>query len=811
VSIDRLALAKRAPFELPDLARIAIVAAVYFGVGKLGLTLTFDNSSVTAVWPPSGVALAAVLLWGYRVWPGIALGALLANATTQGSALTVCAIAAGNTLEPVVGAYLLRRVGFRRSLERMRDVVALVVLAGALSTTISATIGVSSLAADGLVHHGMFLANWREWWLGDFGGDVLIGSTILVLFSNPRPPSYRLWPAEAVGLTVALVVVSIVIFTSKDLRSYVALPILFWAALRFGQAGAVIGGLLLSVFAVWFTKHGQGPFVGGTLDSGLLRAQTYVGITTITALFVAAVRSEQRSSVEAEGELRGALEALRQAEDRFRGAFENTAIGMAIVAPDGRWLRVNRALSVVTGYSEEELLGRKFQEITHPDDLDADLDLMRRMLAGKIRDYQLDKRYLHRDGHVVWITLSVSLVHGASGEPLYFVSQIEDVTERKRTQLALEATVEIARAVGAETELDRVLEAIAGRSRALVDASSLVILLRDGKEFIVAATAGAVDEDLRDSRINGSSIAGRVSVTGKVERIERLEDTPTFALRALGVEAKSALVVPFGFGGTRFGVIEALDRIGGPRFDDEDERLLQAAAASAGIAVATAQSVGRDRLRRTLRAAEDERSRWARELHDETLQALGALRVLLSSAYRSPDERLLRQAAQSSLEQLDTEIESLRVLISELRPAALDELGLQAALRALSERMRVIHGIEVTMTIDGAPGIQGPGELDPELQIVIYRVVQEALTNAARHARPESVDVNLSRVNGQLTVSVTDDGGGFDPAAPANGFGLAGMRERVSLVGGQFELLSSDDGTTVRVTLPADARIPAAG
>ncbi len=693
----------------------------------------------------------------------------------------------------------------------MRDVVALVVLAGALSTIVSATVGVASLGADGLVHHGKLLSTWREWWLGDFGGDVLVGSAILVLATLPHRPSHRFWQAEALGLAAVTFVVGLDVFSSNGLRSYTTFPLLFWAALRFGQLGAVLGGLLLSGFAVYFTKHRMGPFVGGGLDSALLRAQTYVGIGTITALLVAAVRSEQRSSEEAEGDLRVALEALREAEERFRGAFENATIGMALVAPDGRWLRVNPAVCEIVGYSEQQLLELSFQDITHPDDLDADLDLVRQMLAGEMRNYQLDKRYIHRDGHVVWITLSVSLVHDASGEPLYFVSQIQDITERKRSQLALEATVDIARAVGAETELDLVLEAIAERSRALVNAAGVAILLRDGDQFVVAATAGNLDPALLDSRVESrGSVAARVIATGRVERVEWLGDPPQFALGALGVRARSLLAVPLAFRGTMFGVIEVLDRVGGSRFDDEDERLLSSAAASAGIAVATAQSVGRDRLRRTLQAAEAERRRWARELHDETLQALGALRVLLSSASRSTDVQLLRRAAQSSLEQLDTEIESLRVLISELRPAALDELGLHAALRALAERTSVIHGIDVTTTINGeASG--GAARLDPELEIVVYRVVQEALTNAARHGCPESVDVRLNHSGGEMTVSITDDGSGFDTATPAAGFGLAGMRERVALVGGNIELMSSTDGTTVRIAVPAEIPAAAAG
>ncbi len=485
MAIGELAISPSSRSLTRDIVRIGVVAAAYFGAAKLGLLFAFANSSVTAVWPPSGLALAAVLVWGPRVWPGIWLGAFLANITTQGSVLAVVGIASGNTLEPLVGAWLLSRVGFRRNLKRVRDVAALVLLAGGLSTIVSATIGVASLAADGLVRHGMLFSNWRVWWLGDVGGDALVASALLVLTARPRPPQRRLWRTEAAAVSIALVAVSLVAFSGGGLRVYATLPLLFWAALRFGQPGAVCGGLLVSAVTIWFTTHGQGPFLGGALDSELLRSQAFVGIATITALLVAAVRSEQRSSEEAEAHLRDVLsvqrrqaEALAEAEERFRGAFENAAIGMALVAPDGRWLRVNRAVCEIVGYTEQEMLERTFQDITHPDDLEKDLDALRRMLSGEIRSYRMDKRYIHRGGDVVWITLSVSLVHDPVGEPLYFVTQFEDITERKRSHMALEATVEIARAVAGETEVDRVLRVIAERSRALVDARGLAICSR---------------------------------------------------------------------------------------------------------------------------------------------------------------------------------------------------------------------------------------------------------------------------------------------------------------------------------------------
>ncbi len=154
-----------------------------------------------------------------------------------------------------------------------------------------------------------------------------------------------------------------------------------------------------------------------------------------------------------------ALAALRDSEERFRAAFDHAAIGMALVALDGRWLQVNRSLCQIVGYTEPELLVRDFQSITHPDDLDADLAHVRRLLAGEVRDYQMVKRYIHRQGHVVWVLLSVSLLRDADGRPLHFISQIQDITRRKEAEDALRASEEEYRAT---FELDGVGKAQVG-------------------------------------------------------------------------------------------------------------------------------------------------------------------------------------------------------------------------------------------------------------------------------------------------------------------------------------------------------------
>jgi signal transduction histidine kinase len=220
--------------------------------------------------------------------------------------------------------------------------------------------------------------------------------------------------------------------------------------------------------------------------------------------------------------------------------------------------------------------------------------------------------------------------------------------------------------------------------------------------------------------------------------------------------------------------------------------------------VHTAQSVAEVRLRQSLAASEQERRRWARELHDETLQSLGALQVILSSALARGSPDSLEAAVRDAISQISSEIGNLRNLITELRPASLDDLGLAAAIEGLAERTSTVEGIAVETRLDLA--VDGePHRLAPQLETTIYRLVQEALTNVAKHAVAEHVQVEVRMLGGAVEVEVRDDGVGFDPQSATDGFGLIGMRERTELAGGSLEIGSTaGEGTTVRATLPVE-------
>jgi signal transduction histidine kinase len=355
--------------------------------------------------------------------------------------------------------------------------------------------------------------------------------------------------------------------------------------------------------------------------------------------------------------------------------------------------------------------------------------------------------------------------------------------------LRLEAFAEIARAVGGETELQRVLQLILDHGREVADARAVVVYLRDGDDLVVVA---ATDPGQARARLPvRGSIPGFVLSSGESQRVSEA---------SLGLGESASVLAPLVFRGETFGVLAAVDRrLDGPAFDEEDEELLESVAASAATAVVTAQSVARERLRDSIAAAEEARRRWARELHDETLQGLAGLRVLLSSALRTGSADLLRDAVAEAVDQTKVEIDSLRGLIAELRPAALDELGLEPALEDLADRSAAT-GLAVTTRI-----LLGPSaRLAPETENTIYRVVQEALTNVAKHAQAERVELAVERSNGAVQVVVRDDGRGFDPRRRGSGLGLVGMRERVELAGGELAIESRPAGpTVVRALVPA--------
>ena len=355
------------------------------------------------------------------------------------------------------------------------------------------------------------------------------------------------------------------------------------------------------------------------------------------------------------------------------------------------------------------------------------------------------------------------------------------------------------------------LRLMADRGLALLDASTLLVVIEERGELRVAAASGQGAPRLRIVPIEGSAL-GALYVAGKPVALDRPRGQDAALLHELGIEARVVLVEPMSIENQGGGLVIAARREGG--FRAPDRQALSAFAASIAQRLAAERSVEIERLRFGMEARERERRRWAREIHDDPVQGLGALRLLLANARDLGDREALGGAVDAALQGLDHEIEGLRHLITELRPAALDDFGLAAALEALARRAQAIDGLQVETEIDLSERAEHE-RLDPELESTIYRVVQEALTNVGRHAQASRALVSVTEHDGVVIASVTDDGKGLpdsDRLGPRGdglegGFGLSGMRERAELVGGELELLPARvRGTTVRLSVPLSGR-----
>ncbi|MFF3904734.1 MASE1 domain-containing protein [Streptomyces sp. NPDC001848] len=275
---------------------ICVIAALYYASGRLGLLQQLVRGQVTPLWPPTGIALAGLLLLGPRVWPGIALGALLINISLGPSVPAVLTIVAGNTVAPLCAYALLGRAGFRNEMDRLRDALALVFLGAFAGMLISATVGSCTLLLAGALSAGAFWPTWSVWWTGDAMGVLLVTPVLLVLRSAHRPrdvPSYRWW--EGALLVAATVGVGFLEVSRVPLL-FVALPLLIWAAFRFQRAGAAPCALAVSTFAILAAARRTGPFAGHNLLTDMITLQAFNGSVALTALLLGATISEQRQN-----------------------------------------------------------------------------------------------------------------------------------------------------------------------------------------------------------------------------------------------------------------------------------------------------------------------------------------------------------------------------------------------------------------------------------------------------------------------------------------------------------------------------------
>jgi signal transduction histidine kinase len=648
---------------------VGIVAGLYYGAARAGLHLAYLHGSVTALWPPVGVGLAALVILGPGVWPGIVIGDLLvADFSTPWG--TVLGQTLGNTLEVVVAAMLFRHLAGRRTgLERVWDVLALVGCA-AIGTLISAAFGVVSLRLGHVISAGEFDSVFRTWWLGDFAGALVFAPLILVWATRRSWRVSTIRIAEAV-LLFAVLIVLIEVPSQRDVP-YIVFPILIWAALRFGPTGAATAVAIVSSLTVWNTAHGSGPFIRASLTHSVLASQLFVAVAALTSLVLAAVTAERTASETAQRALTDEHAALR------------------------------RIATLVAGEAASK---RVFEQVT----------------------------------------------------------------------------VEAARTIGA-----------AAASLARFDDDGMVTFVGGWSES--GTLAFPVDSRVAVER---TGVLAAVQKTGKPQRIRYEERTGDVAERFTSFGYGSAAAAPVKLGPQLWGALVAAGRRGATLPAGSEDRLSDFAELVAqALANADAYRKLAASRARIVEAADTERQRLERNLHDGAQQRLVslALKLRLVKARVRDDPASAETGLSEAEDELGQALDELRELARGIHPAVLTDRGLAAALATLAERA---SGLPVTLTRVPAHRLPDP------IEAAIYYLVAEAITNVAKYARATQATVAVERSNGIATVVVSDDGVGG--AEPNTGSGLVGLADRVEALGGRLRVDSPPGrGTCITAEIPCE-------
>jgi len=484
---------------VPYLVALTVLAAAYAASARLGLSIPGIAEQVSLVWPPTGIALASLLLLGRDLWPGVAVGAFIANYFASEPITAAVGIAIGNTLEALVGVWLLERAGFRPSLARVRDVLALLVLAALGSTLVSATIGVTSLCLGGVHPWTSFGRLWPVWWIGDAMGDAVMAPVLLVWASIPRPGWPPIRRAEGAGLLMAVVGVGLSVFTGRGggiyPLHYTIFPLVIWAAFRLGQQGTTVVTLVSLMLAIAGTVAGRGPFVQGTTHEGLILLQLFMAMVAVTGLLLAAAIAE-RNAAEAQRERDYAR--LELGEARLRLALEAGRMGVwdwDLVSGHIEWSpNLEPMHGLAPGTFDGTIAG--FRALVHPEDRQRVDEAIRRAIEQG-HDYQVEFRNVWPDGSVHWMSGRGTVQHDERGAPTHMIGVGMDVTERRQLEDALRERAE--QLTDADRRKDEFLAMLAHELRnPLAAISSAAALLRLGAGAEMADRAGAiVDRQVR--------------------------------------------------------------------------------------------------------------------------------------------------------------------------------------------------------------------------------------------------------------------------------------------------------------------------
>jgi len=780
------------------LLQFAIVFIAYFVAGRLGqATTNIRSSNLGPVWPAYGVAVGAVLLYGYRIWPAIASAAFIVAFLSPESYWTALGQAAGSTFAAVTGCFLLRRIAnFDNSISRLRDALALVLLGGLASAAVSASVGTLVLHASNVHPYSGLGSAWLIYWLGDSTGVLLVTPLML---TAPNLFRIRGWKrfAELFCLLIILVGSCALVFDDLPIVpvrmvAFAILPVVLWAAIRFGVSGAALSTFIVATIATVETALGSGSFTRGTPFANGIQLDAFFTVLPLTGLTFAALYSErERAEHERAESLREqvAMEVRLQNEQLLRTSEERLRLAQH-AARVGTFERDVRT-GVVTATTEVELMYglspgefdrtaiNFFEKLIHPDDRELVISLSNQ--ATKTGEpTKAEWRVVWPDGSIHWIAGWWQVFTDASGETSRMIGVNADITERKQVEEALSA-------------MNRTLEA----QTALLQSNQELL-----KSFVknVPAAVAMLDRDMRYLQVSDrwctDYLSGRTQIVGR----SHYEIFPDMPERWKEVHRRCLQ------GETLRADEDRWDGQDGPHWARWEVRPWKTAEGTVGgILVLSEDITHRKRMeaalsgmtRKLVEAQEKERARIGRELHDDINQRLALLSLELGELQANPADLPRRlEDFRKRMHEISNDVQALS---HDLHSSKLEYLGVVAGIRSWCREFAERNKME----IDFRSEVSSP--LPVELGLTLLRVVQEAVFNAMKYSGVRRAEVQVLERSSEIQLVVRDAGRGFDikEAEGGKGLGLTSMRERVRLLNGRITIDSkSMRGTSIEVHLP---------
>lgn len=831
----------------PTATRLAAIAGLflsYFLAGKIGLHFASVNPSATAIWAPTGIALAGFLMLGWRVWPAIALAAFLVNLTTAGSVTTSVAIAAGNTLEGLIGAYLINR--FARGpkvFERTKDTLKFLVLAAIASTMAAATIGVTSLALAGYARWSRYSWIWLTWWLGDATGALIVAPPLLLWGTNFRVTWSRRQAQEATLLLLSLAAIGGAVFgawmplaSQRYPLDFVCVPVLLWAAFRFGPRETATVTFILSMIAIVGTSKGFGPFAQGTPNEAFLLLQAFLGVTGLMSIAVAIEVAERRRL----DETRARLAAIVDSSD-------DAIVGKTL---DGQITSWNASAERIFGYSRAEAIGKPINIIVPAQRLAEEAEDLARLRRGEaIKHFETIR--VRKDGRHIDVSLTVSPIR-SDGRIIGASKIARDITEPKRVrqereellrseQLAhtrAEKTLSMLRRLQMVTDTalskltqEELMPELLARLRSALDADTAAILLLepDGKYLTPIRSAGIREDADHEVRIPlGVGAAGRIAVSESGQIFNDLTTVEVYSPQ-LPRNTRSLVGAPLKVGERVIGVIH-VGSVTPREFSGDDLDLIRLVAHRAALAIERTQLHERERAaREAAEAVNRTKDEFLAMLGHELRNPLAAISMsghLLARADGRPD--LVRDAQRIIARQ----VEQLARLVDELLDVARVSSGKMMLRRRpidvancvtdCVKQLELARQLEGHQVFTEAEPAWVDGDRDRLTQIVT-----NLLSNAVKYTPSGGViAVSVKTEGNHAVIRVKDSGIGISPeflprifdafvqgeveldrSQGGLGVGLTLVRRLGELHGGKVEAVSEGlgRGSTFIVRLP---RIP---